>query len=123
MKREIICISCPVGCRLTAEYTDISDIKITGNMCNRGLEYGKSEIIAPKRPVASTVRISGGEIAMAPVRTSVPVPKNKIFDVLEALKSINLAAPVKRGDAVIKDVLGTGADIIVTRTIKPPQGK
>ena len=37
------------------------------------------------------------------------------FKLMEELKNVELVAPVKRGDIVIKDVFGTGADVVVTK--------
>ena len=55
MKREMICISCPIGCHLTAEWENEETITISGNKCNRGEIYGREEILAPKRVVTATV--------------------------------------------------------------------
>ena len=43
MKKEMTCISCPVGCRLTA-YEKDGKIIIEGNACKRGEVYGISEM-------------------------------------------------------------------------------
>jgi len=34
---------------------------------------------------------------------------------MEELKNIELTAPVKRGDIVIKNVFNTGVDVVVTK--------
>ena len=48
MEREMICISCPIGCRLTVTWEDMEelsgdDISVEGNKCVRGEEYGKED--------------------------------------------------------------------------------
>lgn len=43
--------------------------------------------------------------------------KAKIFDVCRALKGVAVPAPVKIGDVIIKDVAGTGVDIIATKQV------
>ena len=35
--REMICINCPMGCHLTVDDSDKSNIKVTGNTCPRGV--------------------------------------------------------------------------------------
>ena len=111
------CICCPMGCHLTVDDSDLNNIIVTGNTCPRGAKYGKDEIIAPKRMVTSVVKVDGGEIAMASVKTSDSIDKAKIFDSLELLKDVVLTAPVKIGDVAVKDVLGTGIDFIVTKNV------
>ncbi|MBR5380124.1 MAG: DUF1667 domain-containing protein [Clostridia bacterium] len=111
--KELICIVCPKGCRLKVD--EENGFKVTGNSCPRGAEYGKNEISDPRRTVTSTVRISGSHLKRCPVRTSSPIPKNMMFELMDALNSVELHSPVKRGEVVIENVLGTGSDVIVTR--------
>ena len=110
--KEMICICCPKGCHLRV---DEATGAVTGNGCPRGAEYGKNEIFDPRRVVTSTVKISGASYRRCPVRTSVAVPKGLMFEVMKALDSVNAVSPVKRGDVLIKNVLNTGADVIVCK--------
>ena len=41
-----------------------------------------------------------------------------IFQVMEEINKVGVDAPTKIGDVAIKDVLGTGADIIITKNVK-----
>ena len=43
------------------------------------------------------------------------IPKELNFKLMEELKNIELTAPVKRGDIVIKNVFNTGVDVVVTK--------
>ena len=113
---NFVCIRCPIGCRLTVTVTD-GGVTVDGNTCKRGEEYGIAEVTAPTRTVTTTVRLFDGELAVAPVRTASPVPKDKIFAVLYAIKKTRLTAPVRIGDVAVADVCGTGVDVIVTRDI------
>lgn len=117
-KRELICIGCPMGCAVTVELEAGEIRKIYGNTCKTGENYARKEVTAPERTVTTTVRVKGGVCAAAPVKTSGGVAKDKIFDVIEALKGICLEASVSAGDTAVKDVCGTGADVTVTRTIR-----
>ncbi len=111
-KRSFVCIRCPIGCALTAEMTN-GGIKVTGNTCKRGAEYAVAECTAPTRIVTTTVRLVGGESPCVSVKTG-PVPKDKMFDVLAALKNTVLTAPVKIGDIAVRDAAGTGVDAVIT---------
>lgn len=117
MTKEMICISCPMGCILTVDATDINNITVTGNTCPRGAVYAKDEISAPKRMVTGTVKVNDGNIAMVSVKTRSPIPKELVFESLKLLKNITLSAPVNIGDIVIQDILGCGTDFIATKRI------
>ena len=75
MTRELICIGCPMGCRLAAEIEDGVVTHVTGNTCRRGEEYAKKECVAPMRTVTGTVALRGGRLPVLPVRTNGEVPK------------------------------------------------
>lgn len=111
---KIICITCPKGCHLTV---DEVTYEVTGNNCPRGVVYGKNELTAPTRVITSTVAVSGGDICRCPVRTESPVPKGKMFDVMEAIHAVRIVSPVRIGDVVIENVCGTGVNVIATRNI------
>lgn len=111
--KKLVCICCPKGCRLTVD--EENGYAVTGNSCPRGEEYGKNEVRDPRRVITSTVRIDGAAYRRCPVRTSIAVPKALMFDIMKELEKADLKSGVKRGDVVIADILGTGADVIVTK--------
>lgn len=112
-QRKLTCIVCPKGCELTVEFDDAGAIAdISGYTCKRGEEYARAECTAPVRTVTTTARCKDG--AVVSVKTSAPVPKSLVFDVMRQINSLSVDNGVKIGDVLIKDVLGTGADIVVT---------
>ena len=115
--REMICINCPMGCRLTVDDSDLANIKVSGNTCPRGVTYAQNEVTAPKRMVTGSVKVRGGNLAMCSVKTKEAIPKQLIFDCLEQLKNVTLNAPVKIGDVVIANVCDCGVDVIATKEI------
>lgn len=117
MAKEMICISCPMGCMLTVDATDISDIKVSGNTCPRGVVYAVNEMTQPKRMVTGSVRVAGGSIAMVSVKTSTAIDKHLIFDSLQQLNSVVLTAPVHIGDIVLANVCNSGVDYIATKEV------
>lgn len=118
MAKNMICISCPMGCNLTVDDTDLSNIVVTGNTCPKGIIYAKDEIIAPKRMVTSSVRVNNAKIRMVSVKTSNSIAKNLIFDSLKLLKGKTVTAPVHIGDVIVKDICGSGVDFIATKEIE-----
>ncbi len=115
MEKELICICCPKGCHLKV---DTKANKVSGNGCIRGIEYGINEVTNPVRVITSTVKIENGELPVVPVKTNAPIPKMLNFKCMEEINKVTMSAPVKIGDIVIENLLGTGVDIVITRNIK-----
>ena len=86
MKKEFVCISCPVGCRLTVWEDEDGAVQVQGNTCPRGKAYGVQEFTAPMRTVTSSVPVQHGEQLMCSVKTDAPVPKARIPEVLAAIQ-------------------------------------
>lgn len=116
MKKTFTCIVCPAGCQITANIADGKVVSMTGNTCAKGLAYVTKEIENPSRLVTSTVKVIGGEVAVVPVRTLNEIPKDKIFELVDMLKGVQVSAPITIGDVIIKDVFGT--DVVATNTVE-----
>ena len=116
-QRQLTCIGCPMGCQLTATIENGVVTAVTGNTCKRGDSYARKECVAPARTVTGTVRVTGGLLPVVSVRTAGEVPKERVLDVARALCRVHLTAPVQAGDMVIPDVLGTGVDVVATRSV------
>ena len=115
--RELTCIGCPLGCQLTVTMGN-DEIKVEGNTCPRGEAYAKKEVTNPTRIVTSTVRVEGGTIERAAVKTASDIPKGKIFECVKALKGIEVPAPVHIGDVILENVADTGVDIVATKNVE-----
>jgi CxxC motif-containing protein len=117
MTRELICIECPLGCKLSA---DIENNKVTatrGNKCPKGEAYLVSEVESPRRFFTATVLAENLEIKMVPVRTTVPILKSKIIEAAVEVKKVRVSKPVSVGEVIVKDFLGLGVDLVATRTV------
>ena len=115
MKRELVCVACPLGCGITVELSDSGEVlSVTGNTCKRGEAYAHSECTNPTRSLTSTVKVTGSTLPVVPVKSAGPIPKAKLIDCAVALRDVTVKAPVKIGDVVVKDILGTGVDIVAT---------
>jgi len=77
MERKLVCISCPLGCRLTVTWEDERDITVKGNRCAKGESYAQEEILAPKRVVTATVAVAGPGVAAAWTGQSI-VPPDRV---------------------------------------------
>ena len=114
MTRKLTCIICPRGCELTAHIND-GAIEVKGNGCPRGKQYATDECTNPTRTVTSSVRVENREDVMVSVKTESPIPKDRIFDVMNLIRTTTVDAPVHIGDKIKEDVFGT--DIVATKNI------
>lgn len=113
--KELICIVCPKGCHLKVD--EQNGYAVTGNACPRGAEYGKSELMHPTRVLTSTVKVQGGLHRRLPGKTSAPIPKGLLMEAVRVLDTVQLEAPVAMGQVVVHNVLGTGVDVVATRSM------
>jgi CxxC motif-containing protein len=132
MSTELICITCPMGCHLTVDRNGDGEIQVSGNRCPRGAAYAREETVAPKRVVTATCRTARGCAGKSceegrkeslslprrvPVRTTAAFPKERIPELLKAIYGLEVELPVSRGKVVLANALGTGIDLVATRSI------
>jgi CxxC motif-containing protein len=116
-----LCTGCPLGCRLEVEYEEDEIVEVRGFSCKRGKTFAEQEFTDPRRSVATTVRVEGGLWARVPVKTAAEVPKDRIRELCDALHELTLTAPVRMGDVILPDALGTGVDVVASRDMPPRQ--
>ena len=116
MKNELICIVCPMGCRLKIEGSP-GNLTISGNKCKRGIAYAQEELTNPTRMICSTVKISGGIHKVVPVKTDRAIPEKYKFEVMKLINKVELNSPVTMGDVVLENVFDTGVNVVVTRNM------
>lgn len=114
-RTELICITCPMGCTLDVTHEGDTIVEVDGATCKRGEDYAKEELTNPHRMVTTTVRVAGGLHPLLPVYTSAPIPKGRIFDLLEEIRKVEVQAPVKMGDAVLENVVDTDVKVLASR--------
>jgi len=117
-KKHFTCVICPIGCEIDVELQGSDVVSMMGNKCNKGTEFVLEELEEPMRILTTTIRINGAKWAMLPVRTDKPIPKRLLFNVIKELANIELQAPVKMSDTIVRDIAGTGANIVATRNMK-----
>jgi CxxC motif-containing protein len=52
-----------------------------------------------------------------PVKTDAPIPKGKILDAMKLLDGLEMKGPVSGGTVVVKNICGTGANFVSTRSL------
>ena len=116
--KKFICMVCPAGCEVVVEYDPGGIKKITGNLCENGEEYVFEEIYEPKRVLTTTVKVRNGEIPLVSVKTSKPIPKEVMFDVMKEISGVEIEAPVRIGGVIMENILDTWADIVATKNVE-----
>lgn len=114
--KKITCIICPYSCSIEVDInkkTKIVDVR--NNKCKQGLDYAILEAIFPKRIITTTVRVKDHNDTLVSVRSSKPIPKDKIFQAMEILKSLEINLPININDVILKNIANTGVDVIATR--------
>ena len=117
MQKEIICTVCPRGCHVLVEGDEKSVLSMDGYGCKRGMTYAEAEYLNPVRILTTIVKVADKE-ELVPVRSSAPVPKAKLLECMDVIKKTTAKLPVKRYDVIVKDVCGTGVDIVATKDVE-----
>ncbi len=116
LSKEIVCIVCPVGCKLTVEETG-KGYNISGHQCKRGEDYAIEELTHPTRMLTTTVKVRNSRHVRLAVHSSTALPKDLLFQAMAVINTCCVQPPIKIGQAVIKDILNTGVDICASRDI------
>ena len=111
--KELTCIVCPRGCRLKVD----DNMEVSGNACPRGKIYAINELTHPTRTITSSIRVTNRPYTLVSVKTSNPIPKDKMFDVMKEIDKLSIEAPTRIGQVVLANVLGTDSNIVITKDI------
>ena len=115
--RRFICIRCPNGCEITTTLDGKSITEMKGNTCAKGEEYVQDEVRDPRRILTTTVRVRDGAQPLVPVWTPRSLPRDSVMKVAAELRRLEVRAPVRMGDVIAKDVLGTGSDVVASMDV------
>ncbi len=118
MESNITCIICPIGCEVKIRYKGKVITKIEGHQCKKGIGYAEEELLDPKRTLTTTVMVHGGELPLVSVKTNRPVSKDKLFDVMYAISRVEVFAPIKIKDVLVRNIIGLDADVVATKNVK-----
>jgi len=124
-QKDIICLVCPVGCNVQVQEDarEESGYKVKGHECKHGKEYAINEYANPTRILTTTVVIAGANWPRLPVKTSDPIPRDSILDSMEIINQVGIKAPVKAGEVIIDNLVGTGVKVVATRSMERRRGK
>ena len=117
-RRRILCTVCPVGCEITVYVEKGRVVSVEGAGCPRGREFAEKEVREPERPFFAVVPVRCGDLSTVSVRSTGPVPKKLIPELVRLLSNLVLEAPVEPGAVILRNPLGLGVDIVATRRVR-----
>ncbi|MEG2200300.1 MAG: DUF1667 domain-containing protein, partial [Anaerovorax sp.] len=100
-----------------------SGYTVSGNGCKQGIDYSIKEVSAPERILTTTVKIKGAYARRLPVITSGSIPKEKLFQVMRELDTVEVEAPIRQGSVVRANMAQTGVSVIASRSMKRKEDK
>jgi CxxC motif-containing protein len=116
---ELVCIACPIACRLVVTTSPSGGVTVTGNRCVRGEAYGSEEVQAPRRVLTAVVLTDSSRYPCAPVRTDRAISRGLVKPLLSELYRLRIALPVRQGQVLMEDF--DGARVVFTRTLQPDE--
>ena len=117
-QKTYTCIVCPRSCVGTLTVHDDGRLETEGFFCKNGEKYAIDEYKDPKRMMTTTVTLKNGIYHLLPVVSTEEISRKLFPDCLEKLYHTVVTAPVKAGDVIISDIMGTGVDIIAAKSMK-----
>ena len=73
------------------------------------------------RVLTTTVAVSGGDEALLPVRTAEAIPLELHAQAMDLIRGVVVEAPIRMGDVVLEDLLGTNIDLVASMNIDRAQ--
>ncbi|MBS7642695.1 DUF1667 domain-containing protein [Candidatus Bathyarchaeota archaeon] len=117
VEHRLTCIVCPIGCIITVRMLG-DGLEASGYRCSRGLDYVRQEILDPRRIAITVVKVRYGDTPVVPVKTDKPIPKKFVREVARLAAYMEIEAPVELGQILLENILGTGANLIATRSVR-----
>ncbi|MCL5770919.1 MAG: DUF1667 domain-containing protein [Actinobacteria bacterium] len=118
MNKKMKCIVCPIGCVILVDFNEKTKeiMSFSGNECKRGIKFIKDETTRPVRLLTTTIKINSVAHNRLPVRSNVPIPKEKMLEMVREVKKININIPVKAGQVIADNFMGLGIKILSCST-------
>lgn len=118
MTKEMICTVCPMGCHITVEGEGDQVLSVTGFSCKRGEQYATTEFAHPVRILTTTMKTDSEKNPLVPVRSAQPIPKEKIMDCMDVIRSCQVKTPVHTYEILLENICDTGVPIVATGTVE-----
>jgi len=115
--KQIICIMCPLGCRMEAHTEGKEVIELEGNRCKKGIEYAGQEFFSPERILATTVKTDNPQLPLLPVRSDKSLPRERLEESMDVIAQHTVSGPIRMGKIIVRNILNTGVNIIASKSM------
>jgi CxxC motif-containing protein len=113
---KMVCIICPNSCTLDINKENDKYV-VVGAKCKRGEQFAVTEMTEPRRTLCTTVKTKFKDYPVISVKTNGEILKSNIKDLMGIINKIVVKNKVKIGDVIVKDINGTGVDLVSTTEI------
>lgn len=114
---EVTCTLCPISCKAKLFLEGDKVISVKNLECPRGRTYVENEVKKPVRDFFTVVKVEGARVSVLPIRTTGPIPKQKVIDCSAELSKVVVKAPIKLGSIIVRNLLNLGVDVISTKDL------
>ena len=104
MTKELICINCPRGCRLSVEMDGQAVLSVAGNAYRRGKTYALQGAVCSMRVLTANMKAAGCSRPFS-VRSAAPIPKARLLDCAAELRNHRPPLPIRAGDVILENIL------------------
>lgn len=68
--------------------------------------------------LTTTVKIKSETSTLLPVKTSAPIPVDRLKKAMKKISKIKVKAPIYVGDVVLKNFIEKGTNLVSTKTVE-----
>jgi CxxC motif-containing protein len=91
---------------------------IKNHLCKLAGPYVESELFDPRRLLTTSIPVDGGDWPLVSVKSDPPIPKHMMLEAMDEITGVRVEAPIKVGDVLMTNILGTGCNVVATRNVK-----
>ncbi len=115
VKKQLVCINCPLGCRLDVQLDGETVLSVKGQACKRGEDYARQEAVQPMRVLTALMRTASDRPFS--VKTDAPIPRALLLQCAAKLVCLRPSEPIAFGDIIVENVCGTGSNVVATTQV------
>lgn len=112
-RAQVVCVCCPRGCTVSVDRSG----SVSGNGCRNGAAYAMDQFRGPGRRFNGEVRIRRAAVERCQVKTDRPVPPDRLEEIEAVLSTMELESPVYVSQVLLRDLCGTGANLVSCSSI------
>ncbi|MEG0372178.1 MAG: DUF1667 domain-containing protein [Clostridium sp.] len=114
---ELTCMGCPLYCRLTTHLDESTPINLNGYFCKIDFNPVSQEYNSPTTFLKASLPVHHGILPRVNVETQQGIFQSSLSACIDILKTLQVRAPINKGDIISKSLAHTNVSLISTQTI------